>query len=80
MEELVSFTTLKIKYPDQWVLIGNPQVISDEITGVLILHNESKRELATQFSKQTHQFSNTILRYTGTNPAVGKWLKFTHLN
>ena len=80
MEELVTFSTLKIKYPGQWVLIGNPQVTSDEITGVLILHNESKKELASQFSKQSHQFINTILRYTGANPELGKWLKFTPLN
>ncbi len=82
MKELVTLSLLTKKYPDQWVLIGDPQVTNGEISGVLIMHHESKQELAQLFSKkqQHHQFTSTILRYTGTKPEIGKWLRFTPLN
>ena len=80
MKELVTLSMLKATYPDQWVLIGNPEEADGDISGVLILRHESKRELAKLFSKQPHQYSNTILRYTGNKPALGKWLRFTSLN
>jgi hypothetical protein len=61
-------------------LIGNPKETNGDINGVLILHHKNKRELTNQFLKQQYGFDNTILRYTGNKPAIGKWLRFTLLN
>ena len=82
MKELLTLSSLKKRYPDQWVLIGDPAISQDDISGILIMHHESKKELAHLFSKQQslHQFTSTILRYTGSQPEIGKWLKFTPLN
>ena len=80
MKEAITLSMLKIIYPDQWVLIGNPKEADGDISGILILHHQSKRELADQFSKRPNQFNNTILRFTGTKPALGKRLRFTPLN
>jgi hypothetical protein len=80
MNNLVTLSELKKKYPDEWVLIGDPRETGNDINGVLILHHKSKKELANQFSKYQHQFNNTILRYTGNKPAIGKWLRFIPSN
>ena len=80
MENLITLSELKNKYPDEWVLIGNPTQTDGDINGVLILHHKSKKVLTSQFLKQQYQFHNTILRYTGNKPSIGKWLRFTPLN
>lgn len=82
MKELVTLSSLQKRYNDQWVLIGDPAISQGDISGILIMHHESKKEMAHLFSKQKrlHQFTSTNLRYTGTQPEVGKWLKFTSLN
>jgi len=78
MQELVTLSLLKKNYPDQWVLIGDLEVSNGDISGILIMHHESKNELAHLFLKQQyHQFTSTILRYTGVQPEIGKWLRFT---
>ena len=80
MKRLVTLSLLKKEYSDECVLIGDPKESNGDITGTLILHYESRKELASQFSKLSRQFSSTILRYTGIKREIGKWLKFISLN
>ncbi len=77
MKDLVKLSTLRNLYPDEWVLIGNPEEIDGDINGVLILHHKNKKDLANQFVQQQNLFDKTILRYTANKPAIGKWLRFT---
>ncbi|GEM_PF-5384171 len=79
-EQAGYLSLLKKEYPDEWVLIGDPKESNGDVIGTLILHHESRKELASQFSKQSHQFTSTFLRYNGIKPEIGKWLRFTPLN
>ena len=36
MPEVLTFPVIKKKFPDQWVLIGNPEEINGELYGIVI--------------------------------------------
>lgn len=76
MSEALSISTIKKKFPDEWVLIGNPEEIDGELNGVVIFHDKDKKQLVNKVVNQKHSFTHTILRFTGTHPSTGKWLKF----
>jgi hypothetical protein len=80
MQKQFTLTELKKQFPDEWVLIGDPKEEDGDINGSLILHNKNKRELANQFIKIQHNFSQTILRFTGNKPSIHKWLRFIPSN
>jgi hypothetical protein len=53
-KEIMSFEDIKKQYPNEWVLIGNPEYRNPEIneaivhkivSGVLLLHSMDKREI-----------------------------------
>lgn len=80
MSEILTISTIKKRYPDEWVLIGNPQEQNGELHGVIIFHDSNKKELVKKAMEQKHGFQNTILRFTGTHTETGKWLKFIPLS
>jgi hypothetical protein len=80
MSEFLAISGIKKKYPDEWVLIGNPEEQNGELYGVVIFHDRDKKELVNKAAREKHSFHNTILRFTGSYPETGKRLKFTLLN
>ena len=41
-----NFLEIKNQYPNEWVLLGNPITIDNQIeSGVLILHSKNKKEI-----------------------------------
>jgi hypothetical protein len=72
--EKLSITEIRAKYPDQWVLIGNPELDNNTIldsvanklkSGVVILAGKDKRELAYQSVEFIKEFNDTACVYTG---------------
>ena len=80
MSEVLTISVIKKKFPDEWVLIGNPEEINGELYGIVIFHDKDKKQLVNKVVDQKHSFTHTILRFTGSHPETGKWLKFTPLN
>jgi hypothetical protein len=82
--EIINFETIKKLYPNEWVLIGNPElrdpevemaIVSQLIAGVLIFHSKDKREIAYKARDLKRAFETTTCVYTGEIPKGRKfWL------
>jgi hypothetical protein len=83
-DEILNFETIKKLYPNEWVLIGNPElhepevemaIVSQLIGGVLIFHSKDKREIAYKARELKRAFETTTCVYTGEIPKGRKfWL------
>lgn len=69
MAELIDITEIKAKYPNEWVLLGNP--IMDEskidvLSGIPLFHSKDKKEVCYIGRDKTSNFDKITLIYTGT--------------
>jgi hypothetical protein len=84
--EVLSFEKIKALYPNEWVLIGNPEldepevqasIVSQLVSGVLIYHSKDKREIAYKGRELKKGFDTITCVYTGEIPKGRKfWLSF----
>lgn len=74
---ILSFTDIKQLYPDEWVLIGNPELRNPEIneaivhkivSGVVLLHSKDKREIGYKAKDVKHGFERFACVFTGEPP------------
>jgi hypothetical protein len=68
MEERQNITDLKKQYPDEWLLLGNPEMDESEIntiSGVLLYHSKDKKEVCYLGRDKTVNFETITLIYTG---------------
>jgi hypothetical protein len=82
--EPISFEEMKNQYPDEWVLVGNPElaesnqvgsVVSKLTRGVLLFHSKDKREVAKRAGLVRQGFDKTACVFTGDLPRHQKfWL------
>ncbi len=59
---------IKAKYPDQWVLVGNPIMDSHEqqvLSRQPIFYSTSKKEVCYLGAELVNKFDSTILLFTG---------------
>jgi hypothetical protein len=70
-------------YPDQWVLIGNPELKNSEVLepivykilrGVVLLANKNKRELSLQAKDARQGYESISCIWTGEFPKNRKWI------
>lgn len=82
--QTLSFEQIKALYPNEWVLIGNPELDEPEIeasivsqlqAGILIFHSKDRREIAYKGKELKKGFEATTCVYTGDLPKGRKfWL------
>ena len=82
--QAVSFETIKEMYPNEWVLLGDPElnnsdtagsITSKLIGGVVLYHSPDKREIAYKSSEVRKGFITYTCVYTGAIPKGRKfWL------
>ncbi len=81
--ETLSITEIRAKYPDQWVLVGNPELADNEIldsvinklkSGTVLLAGKDKRELAYQSTDIIKKFAHTACIYTGKSDPNRRFL------
>ena len=80
----LTIAEIKAQYPDQWVLVGNPQMREDNfvgaviemlLSGIPIYHTKDKREIAYKIKELRKGFENTACIFTGEMPKNRKfWL------
>jgi hypothetical protein len=84
-ENMHSLTIEQIKtlYPEQWVLIGNPElddtsslgsIVSKLIKGVVLSASKDKRELALNAKELRAGYESIACIFTGTFPKKRRWL------
>lgn len=69
----ILMTTIRRKYPNEWVLLGDPVIEDTAVTkGIVLLHHKDKKELTVLGRSLIHGFSNYKVVYTGKLPALHK--------
>lgn len=73
---------MKLLYPDEWILIGNPINKDGELFGEVLIHHLDKKTIVTEANNKraSIEATKTVLRYTGNQTKIGKWLKFIPYN
>jgi hypothetical protein len=81
--KVLTFNEIRQLYPDQWVLIGNPElddpnslgsIVSKLVSGVVLLAGKDKREIAYKTKDVRKGFESVTCVYTGIFPKNRKWL------
>ncbi len=60
---------IKSLFPDEWVLIGDPQMDNSELNvlaGIPVLHSKDKKEVCYLGKSKTTDFKTITIIYTGT--------------
>ena len=81
--QVLSIEEIRKQFPDQWVLIGNPEVKNSEILepivyrilrGIVLLANKDKRELSLSTNEARQGYDSITCIWTGEFPKNRKWL------
>ena len=75
--EALTIEQIKIQYPNQWVLLGNPElsepeingsIVSKLVRGIVLLASTNKRELGAKAKSVRGNIELTACIYTGEIP------------
>lgn len=64
---------IKSLFPDEWVLIGNPEMDKSELnvlSGIPVMHSKDKKEVYYLGKSKTSDYETITVIYTGTFKAV----------
>ena len=80
---VLTFDEIKAQYPDEWILVGDPELDNSEGTGsvaqrllggVILLHSKDRREIAYKAKIARKDYKSVALVYTGEIPKPRKYL------
>lgn len=76
--EVLSFEKIKQLYPNEWVLIGNPDMEQIFVrSGIVLMHGKDIREIAYTGRELAKKYKTFTLKWTGEFPKNRKfWLDF----
>jgi hypothetical protein len=69
MIQLINIAEIKVLFPDEWVLLGNPIMDAsniDVISGIPLFHSKDKKEVCYIGRDKTSNFDKITLIYTGS--------------
>ena len=81
--QALTIEEIRKQYPDQWVLIGNPELRNSEVLepivykilrGVVLLANKDKREVALKAKDARQGYDSISCIWTGEFPKNRKWI------
>ena len=70
-EAVRSIDDIKASYPDEWILLGNPEIDEREmvtLSGVVLYHSPDKRELAYRDKPLLKKYEKTSLFFNRVTP------------
>ena len=68
-EEVLKMTEIEMRYPNEWVVLGNPAFDGmDVLEGVVIAHNSDKRIASMEGGERRATFKKVTLFYVGKLP------------
>ncbi len=89
LAEILTFEDIKNVYPNQWVLIGNPEldnldtlgsIASKLLSGTVLFASADKREIGYRAKELRKNYESVTCVYTGIIPQNRKWLLNSRLN
>jgi len=69
MDNPINISDIKVLYPDEWVLLGNPILDEsklDVISGIPLFHSKDKKEVCYIGRDKTSDFDKITIIYTGS--------------
>jgi hypothetical protein len=75
MAQVINIGEIKTLYPDEWVLLANPEMDEsniDVVSGIPIFHSKDKKEVCYIGREKATNFKKITLIYTGTFKSVRK--------
>jgi hypothetical protein len=64
--QYLSFDELKKIYPNEWVLLGNPEMKNTKVLGGIVLyHSKDKKEVSYIGRDKTANFSTVTVAFAG---------------
>ena len=75
MNQVITINEIKKNYPDEWVLLGNPEMDSNKIevlSGVPLFHSKDKIEVCYIGRDKTSEYSKITLIFTGNFKPIRK--------
>ncbi len=81
MTDQLTFSEIKARFPDEWVLLGNPEFVNAHPTqGQLLARNRDYLELCYQSRDLTKTVANSSIVFTGEpKNHTRKWLRAIRL-
>ena len=68
-----TFEQVKHLYPDEWVLLGDPQMKNTTVLGgIVIYHSKDKREVCYLGKDKTQNFATVTIAYAGNLKKTGR--------
>lgn len=65
-DSYIPFDELKKLYPDEWVLLGNPEMKNTSVLGgILLFHSKDKKEVCYVGRDKTTPYSTVTIAYAG---------------
>jgi hypothetical protein len=62
----IGFEELKKQYPNEWVLLGNPEMHNTSVLGgVVLFHSKDKKEVCYIGRDKTADFSTVTIAFAG---------------
>jgi hypothetical protein len=69
MQEVLAVSEIRSTYPDQWVLVGNPEIeVATLKSGFVIANAKDKRDLVELGQHWRERFHSTTTYFTGPRP------------
>jgi hypothetical protein len=66
MNSFIPFEKVQQMYPDEWVLLGNPETRNTHVLGgVVLYHSKDKKEVCYIGRDKTDAFSMVTIAFTG---------------
>ena len=81
--EILTISQIKTQYPDQWVLVANPElkdfdvleaIINKLVSGIVLFASKDKREIAYKAKDLRQGYEGITCVYIGEMPQNRKWL------
>jgi hypothetical protein len=71
MEQVININDIKMRYPDEWVLLGNPEINEKDqkiLSGVLMYHSSNKKEVCYLGKPLIAGYDKTALFFNRVTP------------
>lgn len=66
MNELLKIDEIKKLYPDEWVLLGNPEIAETKVlSGIVLYHSKDKKEVCYLGREKTAGYNTVTIAYSG---------------
>lgn len=75
MKQVITIKEIKKNYPDEWVLLGNPEMDSNKlevVSGVPLFHSKDKKEVCYIGRDKTSDYNKITLIFTGNFKPIRK--------